>query len=314
MNPERATRPEVVATIGVFDGVHRGHRALLETVLGRARDLGIASLAITFDPHPIAILAPSAPPHLLTGRLLKARYLAELGCDHAWFLPFSRELASWSPEAFVEDLLLRVVRPAEMWIGHDFRFGHDRRGDHDFLRAAGKRLGFRVQRLEAVRDGGRVLSSSLVRGALARGEIAEAEEILGHSFVVDGLVGYGRGEGGRVLVPTANLDLPAERFLPARGVYAAWAEHGEGLRPAVVNVGVRPTLTAGAAIVVEAHLIDWTGDLRGRRLALHLATRLRPERKFDGLDGLRRAVAEDIKAAQEALAIRGDPPLGPMPT
>jgi riboflavin kinase/FMN adenylyltransferase len=300
-------RPEAVVTLGVFDGVHRGHRALLETVVRRAEGLGRPSVAVTFDPHPISILAPSAPPHLLTARPLKMRYLAELGLDYVWFLPFSRALAAMSPEDFVRKLLLRVLRPREVWIGHDFRFGHDRRGDAALLQAEGIACGFEVFQFEAVRDRDRILSSSLVRASLSRGAIEEATEILGHSVVLEGPVGYGRGQGAKVLVATANLVLPPEQFLPARGVYAAWAEVDGELHPAVLNVGIRPTLTAGAETVVEAHLIDWRGDLRGRILSLHLVTRLRSEQTFAGLEELRAQVGRDIAAARHLLAARGEP-------
>jgi riboflavin kinase/FMN adenylyltransferase len=233
----------------------------------------------------------------LTARPLKTRYLAELGLDLVWFLPFTRELASVPAVSFVRDLLLPGVRPREIWIGHDFRFGHDRQGDFDLLRAEGARYGFAVHRFDPVREGGRILSSSLVRDALRRGAIAEAEEILGHSVVLEGPVGYGRGQGGKLLVATANLDLPPEQFLPARGVYAAQAEIGGNLQPCVLNVGVRPTLTSGEATVVEAHLIRWSGDLRGRWLTLHLGTMMRNERKFGSLDELRTQVGEDVRAA-----------------
>lgn len=310
MTPLDPPRPEVVATIGVFDGVHRGHRSLLEAVIARARSLGVPSLVITFDPHPISILAPGAPPHLLTPRPAKTRILAEVGIDLVWFLPFSRSLAALTPESFLEDLLLRAVRPREIRIGHDFRFGHDRRGDFELLREFGQRLGFSVRRHEAVREEGRILSSSRVRRALERGEIAEAERILGHSVLLEGVVGAGRGEGHRLLVPTANLELPAEQFLPGRGVYAAWAELGGALCPAVANVGVRPTLTRDERATVEVHLIDWAGDLRGRILPVHLSRRLRPERKFESLEALRAAVLADIERARALLASGGGPGAG----
>jgi riboflavin kinase / FMN adenylyltransferase len=295
-------RPRVVATIGVFDGVHRGHRALVETVIRRAAHLGIRSLVVTFDPHPVTVLADPVPPHLLTGRALQLRYLAELGVDLAWMLPFSRRLAAMEPGVFVEGLLLRHAAIAELWVGHDFRFGRGRAGDTSWLRAEGARRGFAVHEFAPVMDGDRPFSSTRIRAALAVGDIEEAVRMLGHTVLVEGRVGRGRGQGARILVPTANLDLPAEQFLPAHGVYAAWAEIPGSLVPAVVNVGVRPTLLADSATVVEAHLLGWDGDLRGARLGLHFGTMLRQERKFNGLNELRVAIEADMAAAGRWLA------------
>ncbi len=303
-------RPAVVATIGVFDGVHRGHRALVETVIERARREGGRSLAITFDPHPIAVLAPAAPPHLLTPRPVKIRYLAELGLDLLWVLPFSRALAALTPTAFLESLLLPVIAPVEFWVGHDFRFGHDRQGDYPFLQAAGERLGFTAHRLTAVTEEGRILSSSAVRSALLRGEVAEAESILGHSFLLEGAVGTGQGLGRKLFVPTANLDLEPERFLPVDGVYPAWAEVGGELVPSVVSIGTRPTVTDDPRRVVEAYLLDWDGDLRGRPLPLHLGPRLRPQVKFASQAELRDAIADDVRRTRDWLAARPGPVVG----
>jgi riboflavin kinase / FMN adenylyltransferase len=308
------SRP-VVATIGVFDGMHRGHRALIDTVVRRAAEQGLRSLVVTFDPHPATVLAGSVFPHLLTGRALQLRYLTELGVDRAWMLPFSRQMAAMEPRAFVEELLLRHAAIAELWVGHDFRFGRDRAGNAAWLSAEGRELGFAVHEFPAVLDGDRPYSSTRIRAALAAGEIGEAARMLGHTVLVEGRVVRGRGQGAKLLVPTANLDLPAEQFLPTRGVYAAWAETSGSLVPAVVNVGIRPTLVDDPRIVVEAHLLGWSGDLVGMRLGLHLAVRMRPERNFKGLDPLRAAVAQDIAIAGGWLAAHPFPAsAAPLPS
>jgi riboflavin kinase / FMN adenylyltransferase len=295
-------RPRVVGTVGVFDGVHRGHRALLGTVTRRARETGLKSLAVTFDPHPVTVLAHPAPPHLLAGRHQQLRYFAELGLDLVWMLPFSRRLAAMEPGPFVGDLLLRYADLAELWVGHDFHFGRDRAGDAAWLRRAAAGFGFEVHEFPALLDGDRPFSSRRIRDALARGEIEEAARMLGHTPLVEGRVVQGRGQGAKLLVATANLGLPDELFLPAYGVYAGWAEVGGGLFPAVANVGIRPTLVQDPRPVVEVHLLGWTGDLVGQTLGLHLGTRLRGERNFKSLDELRSAVSGDVEVAGRWLA------------
>jgi riboflavin kinase / FMN adenylyltransferase len=301
-------RPPVVATIGVFDGLHRGHRALIETVVRRAAAQRFGSLVVTFDPHPVTVLADPIPPHLLTGRVVQLRYLAELGVNLTWMLPFSRQLAAMDPSDFVEGLLLRHAAIRELWVGHDFRFGRNRAGDASWLRAEGKVHGFAVHEFPALMDENRPFSSTRIRQALAAGLIHEATRMLGHSVLLEGMVGTGRGQGAKVLVPTANLDLPAEQFMPVDGVYAAWAETSAELVPAVVNIGIRPTLVDDPRRVVEAHLMDWSGELRGTRLGLHLSARLRAERKFPGLEALRVAVEGDMAAARRWLS---DHPMRP---
>lgn len=299
--------PKVVATIGVFDGVHEGHRALCELVLSRARALDAIPLVVTFDPHPVSVLAPGISRHLLTPRPLKLRLLAEIGMEMAWVLPFSRRLASLEPVEFLEELILPRVRPAEFWIGYDFRFGRNRTGTADSLRAQGGRLGFDVRQFGPLHREGRVLSSSWIREALRKGEIEEAEQVLGHPVILEGTVGRGRGEGSKLLVPTANLTLHPDQILPGRGVYAAWAELDGRLLPSVANAGRRPTLADDGRTVVEVHLIGWEGDIRGRRLSLHVVRRLRDEHRFPGAAELREAVRRDIAAASEWLG--SHPPL-----
>ena len=302
-----SSRPRVVATVGVFDGMHRGHRELIQRVLDSAARHGCASLVITFDPHPVAVLAPEIGPHLLMPRAVKLRHLAELGVDWAWFLPFSPEIASFSARDFVEQTLLRRVRPVEFWIGYDFRFGRGRAGDANLLRSIGQHQGFDVEVCPALVAGGLAVSSSRIRAALARGDLAEARGLFGHDPVMEGRVGSGGGEGAQILVATANLDLAEGQYLPANGVYAAWAEREGILHRAVVNIGVRPTLTRDRRPTVEAHLLDWSGELRGTMLTLHLVERLRPERKFGSLDELRDAVAKDIERARARLGTPSPP-------
>lgn len=303
-----------VATIGVFDGVHRGHRSLLRTVVERARVLGLPSLAISFDPHPVQVFAPDSQPSRISCRSVQSRLFASVGLDHVWYLPFSRAMAELSPRAFVE-YVCRRLELAELWIGYDFRFGRDRAGDHPLLVAEGERIGFAVEKFEAVEAGGRIVSSTRIREALRDGRVEEAADLLESPYELEGEVIRGLGLGARELVATANLQLPPDQLLPARGIYAAWSydpagdENDESGRPCawptVVSLGVRPTVLSDGADLVEAHRIGWEGNLYGSRLRLRLATKLRDEKKFDGLDPLREAIDSDIRRAGEWL--RGHP-------
>lgn len=300
----------VVATIGVFDGLHLGHAGLLGELRARARARSATALVVSFDPHPIEVLAPTLPPHRLTTRRQKVALLAEAGVDFAWLIPFSRAVASLEPEAF----LLSVVRRfalCELWIGADFRFGRGRRGDLALLTREGERHQFETRVFPPLQRDGRVVSSSWVRQLLAAGEVERAAELLGRAVLLEGRVGHGRGEGAKLLVATANLELESGLCLPGRGVYAGWTDLDGRLYPSAINVGRRPTLTNDATDTVEIHLIDWAGEIRGRRIGVHLGRRLREERRFSGLEELRRAVESDIQEARVWLADR-TPLLGPQ--
>lgn len=299
VKPQRE-RP-FVATIGVFDGVHRGHQALLGAVRESAIERGLDALVIGFDPHPVRVLAKTPGPSRLTSRRQQVAHFCELGLQRAWFLPFSRQLAELEPEAFVSFLRSHVSLEL-LWVGHDFRFGRARRGDFRLLQQMGRELGFLCAEHEALLDAGRPISSSWIRQLLKDGEIPGATALLGHSYLLEAPVVSGRGEGARLLVPTANLGLDPEQCLPARGVYAGWAEIDGRLLPAAVNVGVRPTLTDDTVDTVEFHVLDWSGDLGGRRLRLHFVQRLRTERKFDGLAALRAQVDRDIQEVRGILS------------
>jgi riboflavin kinase / FMN adenylyltransferase len=307
----------MITTIGVFDGVHRGHAALLGLVLERARERDEEAMVATFEPHPVSVLAPEVRAHRLTSRSVKRHYLTALGFRRIWEIPFSREVAALTPGEFLEGLLLKEGPLSELWVGYDFRFGRGREGEFTFLRREGKRLGFEVQQFGPVHQGGRILSSTWVREAVLRGDLEEAREILGHDFVLEERVGRGLGLGGREFVPTANLEFPPEQILPPLGVYAAWAELKGRMNPAVLSIGMRPTIfETGMASgprptrpLVEAHLLDWAGDLRGELLTLHLGKWLREERVFPDPASLRAAIVEDVSAARGWLSSHDPSPL-----
>jgi riboflavin kinase/FMN adenylyltransferase len=296
--PERP----VVATIGVFDGVHRGHQALLANVVesaGAAR----SSVVIGFEPHPVEVLAPEVPPHRISAPSVHRRKLAATGCDHVWYLPFSRALAELAPAGFV-DLLLRRFDLRALWIGYDFRFGKNRAGDADFLREAGERAGFTVHTFGPIESGGRPFSSTWIREALRAGDMDLVWEISGAPFELEGEVVHGLGIGSRELVATANVRPHPRQLLPALGIYAGWALGArlDSPVPAAISVGLRPTIGEDLQVAVEAHLLDWSGDLYGEPLRLLFARRLREERRFAGMDELREAIDRDIARTREVIA------------
>jgi riboflavin kinase/FMN adenylyltransferase len=288
-------------TVGNFDGVHRGHRALVDAVAGEARSRGVASVALVFDPHPSRVLAPERAPGTLTTIEQRAELLGELGVERLVVLPFTRELSHEPPEAFARRVLAETLGASAVVVGFNFRFGRDRGGDVGALEALGGRLGFGVLPVAPVLHHGSPVSSTRVREAIARGAVEAARELLGRPYFLDGIVVEGVGRGRRLGVPTANLD-PVNEVLPGGGVYAARARVARGAPglPAVVNMGRRPTF-GGGAFLLEAHLIDWGGDLYGRILRLEFVARLRDEERFPDAAALRAQIGRDIESARRVL-------------
>lgn len=291
----------VAATIGVFDGVHLGHQALLAKVV--ASDDGCTPVVIGFEPHPVEVLAPDVPPHRISAPSVHRRKLAATGIDHVWYLPFSREMAELDPGQFVELILARLDLRS-LWIGYDFRFGKNRAGDAAFLRPAGEKAGFAVHDFDPIVTGRRPLSSTWVREALRAGDAMLAWEILGSPFELEGQVVHGLGLGSRELVATANVRPHPRQLLPGLGIYAGWAR-AEGFErpvPSAISVGLRPTIQDDLGVAVEAHLLDWSGDLYGRPLRLFFADRIREERKFRDLAELRDAIEVDVAQTRARIA------------
>lgn len=308
--PGRGTHLPIRAagTIGVFDGVHRGHAELFARVRESSRASGVAALVLTFDPYPVQVFAPSATRYRIACRSVTTRLVRAAGMDHVGYLPFSREMAAWEPDRFL-DHLLDFVDLTCLWVGPDFRFGKDRAGDHRFLVEAGVRRGFDVQRLEPILEDGRPISSTWVRELLRAGDVTRAAELLGHPFELEGRVVPGDGIGSRELVATANLAVGPEQLLPRWGIYAGWAFDPEGRwsgepRPAVASVGVRPTITVSGEDRVEIHLLDWQGDLYGERLAFRFVDWIRPEVHFPDLATLRQAIEQDLREVRARLSGR----------
>lgn len=289
-----------ILTPGNHDGVHLGHRALLRTARELATD-GLDVVALTFDPHPAQLLAPERAPALITELERRCALLRRAGADRVEVLAFDEALASMSPDEFVNDVLVDRMRARGVVVGPDFRFGKDREGDVTRLAKLGGAHGFVVRVEEPVVVRGAPVSSTRVRTALTDGDIDLATALLGRVHELEGTVVRGQQRGRTIGVPTANLAPPAV-LAPADGVYAVVARVvGDGaVLSGVANLGVRPTVEAGRSI--EVHLFDFDGDLYGSTLRVGFVTRLRGERRFDGLAALKEQIARDMDDARERLA------------
>jgi riboflavin kinase / FMN adenylyltransferase len=288
-------RPSAVA-LGTFDGVHLGHRAILGTALGRARAVGLDAVACTFDRHPMEILNPERAPLPITTVEERLALIGETGVDVVIVLAFTRELAAIEPEAFVKDVLLGRLRAREIVVGDSHRFGRAARGDARMLVDLSGRFGFQAHVVPPMAVDGAVVSSSEIRAALQRGDVSGAARSLGRPYGITGQVTSGAGRGRTLGFPTANID-PDRPVLVARGVYRGLVTVDGGQHAAVVNVGVRPTF-GETTLAVEAHLLDFAGDLYGRRVRLDFMARLRDEMRFPSIEDLKAQVARDIAAAR----------------
>jgi riboflavin kinase/FMN adenylyltransferase len=292
-------RASVVA-LGVFDGVHLGHRAILGTAVTRARAAGLEALACTFDRHPSEVLQPGRAPAMITTLDERTALIGETGVDGVVVLEFTRALAAVEPEAFVKDALLGRLQAREIVVGFNHRFGRGARGDARLLESLAGRLGFQAHVAPPmVVDGGPV-SSSEIRAALQRGDVAAAARSLGRPYAIAGSVTAGAGRGRSLGFPTANVEPDRVLLLP-KGVYRGALEVEGRRHLAVVNVGVRPTF-GETTLAVEAHLPDFTGDLYGRVVRLEFVDHLREEMRFPSVDALREQIARDIAAARAAAA------------
>lgn len=287
-----------VLALGNFDGVHRGHAKIFQHVRGRADELGATAAALTFDPHPSRVVRPDkAPPLLMTGRQ-KLAALAEAGMDGIAVVRFTAELSRWEPETFVRTVLVAWLQVAEVWVGANFLFGHERAGNFTLLRSLGARCGFRAEKIDPVRYRDFVVSSTRIRRLVAEGRVDEAGSLLGHHYMIEGTVSRGDGRGRRLGYPTANLATDNVLF-PPNGVYASAVLVEGDVHAAVTNVGVRPTFgDASAGPVVESHLFDVARDLYGLEVRVAFIRRLREERSFPDGDALRAQIARDCDAAR----------------
>jgi riboflavin kinase/FMN adenylyltransferase len=297
-------------TIGAYDGVHRGHRTVIGTVKRLADERGLATAVVTFDRHPASVVRPESAPLLLTDLDQKLELLEETGVDFTVVIHFDEARSRESAEDFVNEVLVRCLNAKLVVVGSDFHFGHKRRGNVALLQEIGETAGFDVIGLDLVDAEGRAaesnaqVSSTAIRAALADGDVAAANEMLGRPYEVRGVIEHG-DERGRVLgFPTANVAVPEDVLLPADGIYAAWHERPSGeVLPAAVSLGRRPTFYESQPYrLLEVHLLEWDGDLYGEQAKVRFVGRLREERKFDSHDAL---IDQMHRDCQDALRLLG---------
>jgi riboflavin kinase/FMN adenylyltransferase len=299
--PERATTSTVL-TIGNFDGVHLGHRALLAELKAKARELALPATVLTFEPHPRELFAPDQAPARLASLRDKLELLADCGIDRVHVCRFNRALADFSAARFIERILVQGLSVRHLIVGDDFRFGKGRDGDFALLQQAGRERGFAVEAMHTVDFGGVRVSSSAVRDALAAGDIEYAEQLLGRAYVIAGRVMHGAKTGRTLGFPTVNIHLRRKR-LPLSGVFAATVS-GIAAQPlpGAANIGVRPTLDHGDQPVLEVHLLDFDRDLYGAHVDVNFLHKLRDEAKFDSLDQLKAQIARDVADVRKFFA------------
>lgn len=318
----RALARGCAVTIGNFDGVHKGHQNLIKRAIDCARLEGLPAVVITFDPHPLRVLLGDGAPPQLISLQHKLECFADLGADLALVLPFTREIASLSPELFVDTVLVESLNTRILVVGYDYAFGKGRRGNAAMLAAQGREYGFVVEEYPAVYVNGDIVSSTRIRRALMDGDAAEAAALLGRPHSVEGVVTKGMNRGGRLLgFPTANLRMDVELLLPKTGVYAVLAEvnpkqhslpgvctgSGGMYLKGVANVGKNPTF-GDDFLRVETHLLDFHANIYDTPFRVHFIERLRDERKFDGVNELMDQIRRDADTARKLLDLSGPAP------
>jgi riboflavin kinase/FMN adenylyltransferase len=296
-----------VVTIGAYDGVHLGHQAVIEHVRALATELGARSVVLTFDKHPAMIVRPESAPKLLTNNDQRLELLAETGVDATVVISFDDDQAHETPESFVERVLVEALAVRTIVVGRDFHFGRDRRGNVDLLEKVGRTNDFDVRPLELLPRADGVdepISSTAIRRALAGGDVTRAASMLGRYHEVRGTVVLGDQRGRLLGFPTANVAVPNTACLPADGVYSGWYERPNGdAHPCAINLGRRPTFYEHADhSLLEAHLLDFSGDLYGEEAEVRFAHFLRSERKFDGIEAIVAQLTIDVQHARDQLA------------
>jgi riboflavin kinase/FMN adenylyltransferase len=300
---DATARSGAAVAIGNFDGVHAGHRALLDRTRALAAAHGLAAVALTFDPHPSAVLSPHGAPPRVCSLARRLELLAAAGLDTTVVEPFTRELAACPADAFIDDIVLGALRARAIVVGYDFCYGQGRAGSPDTLRAHGARAGAEVEIVAPVEVGGELASSSRIRSYLRAGDLAGAERLLGRRWDIDGTVVHGAKRGRAIGVPTANIS-PESDLAIAPGIYAVTLATGGAELPAVASLGTNPTFVEGGGLVLEVHALDWDGDLYDRRVRTTFVARLRDEQRFDSVDALVAQIRRDIEDARVALAAR----------
>ncbi|MBI3525659.1 MAG: bifunctional riboflavin kinase/FAD synthetase [Betaproteobacteria bacterium] len=295
--PDQATTSTVL-TIGNFDGLHRGHRALLDRLTAHARSVALPAAVLTFEPHPREFFAPEQAPARLTSLREKLNLLENCGIAQVYVCRFNARLATLSVENFIEDILVRGLSVRHLIIGDDFHFGKGRRGDFAMLQQAGQEHRFGVEAMHAIDWEGERVSSSAVRDALEAGDLEHAARLLGRPYSISGRIEHGEKVGRQLGFPTANVQLKRKR-LPLEGIFAVTLSGvAEQPLPGAASLGVRPTLGAGLKPVLEVHLLDFESSIYGAHVTVNFLHKLRDEAKFDGLVALKAQIAKDVAATR----------------
>ena len=297
-------RGPLFLAIGVFDGVHLGHQAVISAATSHARAADGTPVVMTFDPHPLKVLRPQHAPHLLTATQHKIALIRDMGVEHLLVINFDRKFAATSPEEFVEELVMHSRPLREICVGHEWSFGKDRRGNLDLLKRLGVQLDFSVVGVPPVLVNGEVVSSTAIRQAVEKGDLAKGAEMLGREYTILGTVTHGDNLGKKIGFPTANLSAHSEQF-PPNGVYFAEARVNGVLYYGVINLGYRPTVSSGKSErVLEIHMLDFDRDIYGEDVEVRFMRHLRPERKFESLESLAQQIELDVRRARELCAAR----------
>ncbi len=292
----------IFLAIGVFDGVHLGHQSVISTSTSHARSADGTPVVITFDPHPLKVLRPHSAPHLLTATQHKIGLIRDLGVEHLLVITFDKSFAATPPENFIEQLVMHSNPLGEICVGHEWSFGKDRRGNLDLLQKLGSQFNFNVVAIPPVKVDGAVVSSTAIRQAVEKGDLATAAAMLGRDYTILGTVVPGGTIGKKLGYPTANLSAHSEQF-PPNGVYFAEATLDGVVHPGVVNLGYRPTVSCGKSErILEIHLLDFNREIYGKDLEVRFVRYLRPEKKFENVDALVRQIEFDVRQARDLCA------------
>ncbi len=292
-----------VLTIGVFDGLHRGHQVLVAATVARAAELGLPAVLMTFDPHPAEVVRAGSHPAELATLRRRAELADQLGIDVFLVLPFTPAVAAIPPAGFVHDVIVDRLHAAAVVVGENFRFGYRGAGDVALLAELGPRFGFTTHPVGLVAGDEVAVTSTLVRSVVAAGEVAAAARLLGRPHRLEGFVVHGEGRGGSQLgYPTANLDIDGHGAIPADGIYAGWFLLGNRRSPAAISVGTNPTFS-GQVRTVEAFVLDEGGNFYGRRVALEFVQRLRGQERYGAVSELVAQIGRDVEATRAILAI-----------
>ena len=295
VRPSRWVAP--VLALGNFDGVHRGHRKILERVRRVAQERGATPVVMTFDPHPPRVVRPDKAPPLLMTTTQKLAALRDAGVHGTAIVRFTPEMSRWDPEMFVRMVLVEWLHVSEVWVGANFLFGRDRAGNFSMLRALGGRYGFKAEKIDPVRYKEFVVSSTRIRRLISEGRVDEAGALLGHQYSIDGTVVHGDHRGRTIGFPTANLCAENE-LLPPHGVYATTMRMGTVVYPSVTNIGTRPTVDSSGRATIETHVFDLDRDFYGASVRVGFVQRLRDERAFGSIDALRAQIESDCRHAR----------------